>query len=118
MMSFRCLLRSETAGIGHHIKEVVLLFKSGFDAVMIPSCINMNIMNSLNTGGIVIENDNLLIVRGNFRCEESICRCFIYFLIRIYNIRADCHFAYLLQPIPIYSLLASSVLLGTNTLSV
>ena len=48
---------------------------------MIPSCINMYIMNGLNTGGIVIENDNLFIVRGDFRCKENIYRCLIYFLI-------------------------------------
>ena len=81
MMRFRRLLSCETAGIGHHIKEVVLLLESGFDAVMIPSRINMDIMNGLNAGGIVIENDNLFIVRGDFRCKESIYRCLIYFLI-------------------------------------
>ena len=56
------LLRRETAGIGHHVKEVVLFFEASLDAVVIPVRVDMNIMYGLDAGGVVIQNDDLLVV--------------------------------------------------------
>ena len=75
------LLRRETAGIGHHVEEVVLFFETGLDAVVIPVRVDMNIMYGLDAGGVVIQNDDLLVVGGDLFCQEGVSRCLINFLI-------------------------------------
>ena len=91
VVSLRGLLCREASGIGHDIEKIVLLIESAEDAVVVPSCINRDVVNGLHAGRVIIEDNDLLVVLLDLSRQQRVGLRFVNLLVGIKNFSTDRH---------------------------
>ena len=68
---------SQAAGIGQHIEERTVFLKAVFQALDVPAGENRDVMNGLNAGRVVVEDDDLDVVQFDLLIQKRIDCSFI-----------------------------------------
>ena len=66
IVCFCCLLSRKSSGIGKYVEQIIGFFKPLTDGIFFPVCIDRDIMNCLNACRVIVQNNDLFLIPGNF----------------------------------------------------
>ena len=90
------LLRRKSSGVGEHVEQAVFLVKACPDAVLVPACVDRDIVDRLHAGGVVVQDYDLFVAGFDLRLQKAVNVSLVYLFIRSDHICTDGHMSFLL----------------------